>query len=212
MKKELNIYNIVLFHILIIISSNFLVQYPFTIMNLHTTWGAFTYPLTFITTDLTTRIIGPSKAKTIIFAAMLPGAITSYIVSTLFVNGIYQDLTSLFHLNMVAFRISLACFMAYIIGQLLDILIFQKLRNNKSWWLAPSASSLVGNFIDTVVFFFLAFYGSNIAVLRDHWIETAAIDFCLKYFVTLVCFIPLYRIILNTIIKNYSTDAKMFYK
>lgn len=212
MKKELSIYNIVLFHILIIISSNFLVQYPFTIMNLHTTWGAFTYPLTFITTDLTIRILGPSKAKTIIFTAMLPGAIASYIVSTLFVNGTYQGLSSLFHLNMVAFRISLACLMAYIIGQLLDVLIFQKLRNNKSWWLAPSVSSLIGNFIDTVVFFFLAFYGSNVPVLRDHWIEIATIDFCFKYFVTLVCFIPLYGIVLNIITKNYSANAKMFYK
>ena len=97
--------------------------------------------------------------------------------------------------------------MAYIIGQLLDIVIFQKLRNNKPWWLASSASSLIGNFIDTVVFFFLAFYGANIAVLRDHWIEIATIDFCFKYFVTLACFIPLYGIILNTITKNYNLKA-----
>lgn len=100
-------------HIAIICASNVLVQHPVVFFNLHTTWGAFSYPLIFILTDLTTRIIGASAARKIIYVAMFPGLISSLLISNWFEYGYFWVA------NTLAIRVSLASFCAYVLGQLL---------------------------------------------------------------------------------------------
>ncbi len=117
------------FHILIITSSNYLVQLPITIFSFHTTWGAFTFPFIFLTTDLTVRIYGAPLARRIIAATMLPALSVSYILSALFYQGQWQGFITLNEFNLFVARIALASFMAYALGQIMDIFVFNKLRN-----------------------------------------------------------------------------------
>lgn len=123
-------------HIFLITLSNVLVQYPFDMMGLHTTWGAFTYPAIFILTDLTTRIATANKAQKIIMLSMVPGLIFSYLVASSIEAGNNLNGDSLSVLHLMPLRIALACFIAYVIGQLLDVAVFQRYRNQPAWWLA----------------------------------------------------------------------------
>jgi uncharacterized integral membrane protein (TIGR00697 family) len=183
-----------LIHIAIIALSNILVQYPFVILDFHTTWGAFTFPMIFILTDMTVRMLGPVHARSVVLKAMIPGLIISYVVTTLFANqGLW---------NLLAFRVAIASFTGYLLGQLLDIVVFQKLRAKSKWWLAPTASSLLGNIIDTYAFFFLAFYKCSDAVLSAYWPEIAFVDFCFKFIISILCFVPMYGVALKYLIKK----------
>lgn len=182
-----------LVHICLIILSNILVQYPFSILGFHTTWGAFTYPLIFITTDLTTRLLGAEVARRVIFKSMLPGLITSYCLACVFnqdphMLGIFPELP---------LRIACACLCAYVIGQLLDVFIFQRIKLNASWWRAPLTATTIGNIIDTFIFFFLAFYHCHHPFLNQHWMEIALIDLSFKIIISIFAFIPLYGAILK---------------
>ena len=105
-------------HIFIIVLSNYAVQIPMNCFGITSTWGTFTYPFIFITTDLTVRIYGPHLARKVIFAAMIPALIASYFVGTLFAQGQYQGLDSLTDFSLFVFRISAASFSAYVIGQI----------------------------------------------------------------------------------------------
>lgn len=131
-----------LFHLLVIISSNYLVQLPITIFGFHTTWGAFSFPFIFLATDLTVRIFGAPLARRIIFAVMLPALLVSYVVSSLFYMGSWQGFAALTNFNLFVARIAAASFMAYALGQILDVHVFNRLRQNRRWWLAPTASTL----------------------------------------------------------------------
>jgi uncharacterized integral membrane protein (TIGR00697 family) len=182
---------LVLAHILIICLSNALVQHPFDLFGFKTTWGAFIYPLIFILTDLTTRLIGQAKARKIILSAMFPGLICSYFISNYYRQGEWLVFSSF------AMRIAFASFCAYVLGQLLDIRIFQRFRQNQQWWVAPSISNVFGNFFDTYAFFFIAFYRSSDAFLGAHWLEIATFDLVFKLGLSLLTFIPLYGVILQ---------------
>ena len=141
------------FHMLVIASSNYLVQLPFTLFGLHTTWGAFTFPFIFLATDLTVRIFGAPLARRIIFWVMLPALLISYVLSVLFYQGQFQGFETLTTLNWFVARIAIASLMAYALGQILDIHVFNRLRQFKQWWVAPAASTLLGNGLDTLAFF-----------------------------------------------------------
>lgn len=169
MKISLNIC-LILSHIIILCLSNTLVQYPFTLLGFNTTWGAFSYPLIFILTDLTTRLLGQKVAKRVIFIAMVPGLFCSYFISNYSVHGTWLTV------NHLAFRVAFASFCAYVLGQLSDIAIFRRLCWNKAWWLAPTVSSIFGNLLDTFCFFFIAFYHGSNAFLSQHWVEIATVD------------------------------------
>ncbi|WP_176264831.1 queuosine precursor transporter, partial [Salmonella enterica] len=106
-----------LFHLLVIISSNYLVQLPITIFGFHTTWGAFSFPFIFLATDLTVRIFGAPLARRIIFAVMIPALLVSYVVSSLFYMGAWQGFAALADFNLFVARIAAASFMAYALGQ-----------------------------------------------------------------------------------------------
>lgn len=190
------------FHILIIASSNYLVKIPFTIFEFNTTWGAFTFPFIFLSTDLTIRVFGANLARKIILVVMIPALILSYVISVLFSDGDWTGLSSLCDFNMFVFRIALASFAAYLVGQLMDITIFNHLRQNYRWWVAPTASAIVGNAIDTLLFFAIAFHHSDDIYMATHWVEIAIMDYGFKILICGVFFLPLYKIILNYILKK----------
>ncbi len=181
-------------HVFLITLSNLLVQYPFTLFGLHTTWGAFSYPAIFILTDLTTRLSSPNTARKIIFKSMFPGLIISYLIASYLAAG-HFDFSTLYHLPM---RVALACFIAYTTGQLLDIVVFQRYRQNATWWLAPALSSTLGNVVDTFLFFSVAFYHSTNPFLSEHWPEIAGIDLIFKIIISLLAFVPAYGILLKS--------------
>ena len=132
------------FHIFIITASNYLVQIPFEVhvplaffgaqedFMFHSTWGTLTFPFIFLATDLTVRVFGAKEARWIIFVVMIPALIISYVVSTLFSDSQYQGWQALTAFNLFVFRIALASFCAYVFGQLLDVLVFNRLRQLKT--------------------------------------------------------------------------------
>jgi uncharacterized integral membrane protein (TIGR00697 family) len=185
------------FHILILASSNYLVQLPFTVFGYHTTWGAFTFPFVFLATDLTVRLFGASLARKIIFVVMMPALIISYVASVLFYQGSFQGFDKLANFDTFVARIALASFTAYVIGQAMDVTVFNRLRQVKAWWVAPSLSTVLGNALDTVVFFSVAFYQSSDPFMAVHWVEIATVDYAFKMIISLVMFIPMYGLLLN---------------
>ena len=196
------------FHIIVIASSNYLVQIPFDIFGFHTTWGAFTFPFIFLTTDLTIRIFGASLARKIIFAVMIPALLFSYLISVLFFETHWVGWSALTQFNSFVFRIALASFAAYLVGQLMDITVFNYLRKNQFWWVAPSASAIFGNGIDTIVFFAIAFYKSSDEFMANHWGEISLMDYSFKILICGLFFLPLYGIILNFILKKLTAKKQ----
>ena len=121
-QKSQALFWLALFHIAVIASSNYLVQFPFTItllngFEVHSTWGALTFPFIFLATDLTVRIFGQSLARRIIFFVMLPALLLSYALSVVFSEGHWVGWGALAHFNLFVLRIALASFAAYAFGQ-----------------------------------------------------------------------------------------------
>lgn len=196
-----------IFHITIIAASNYLVQFPFTItlpngFEIHSTWGALSFPFIFLATDLTVRIFGQQLARKIIFWVMFPALILSYILSVIIENGSWIGWHALFTFNFFVFRIALASFSAYALGQILDIFVFNKLRQHKSWWIAPTASTFAGNALDTLLFFFIAFYASSDSFMATNWPHIAFVDYLFKLLICSFLFIPAYGILLNILTKK----------
>lgn len=187
------------FHILIICASNYLVQLPFQIFGFHTTWGAFSFPFVYLASDLSVRIFGQRAARKIIIQAMFPALLISYLMGVIFNQGDFQGVAALAQFNTFVFRIAFASFAAYLIGQWMDISVFAKLRNTRSWWVAPAASTLIGNLLDTIVFFGLAFYASSDPFMAAHWPEIASIDYSFKLMVSLGLFLPAYGVLLKVL-------------
>lgn len=195
-KSTSNFKYLPLIHIAIIAISNVLVQYPFKVFGFHTTCAIFTFPMIFLITDVTVRILGSAEARRVVLKSMLPGLIISYLLATLFSKS--SDI-----INILAIRVAIGSFTGYLLGQLLDIMVFQRFRVNAKWWLAPTASSLVGNIVDTYSFMFVAFYYCSDPVLSAHWPEIAFIDFVFKFLVSIFCFIPMYGITINYFTKKF---------
>lgn len=193
---------LVLFHLIIIASSNYLVQLPFTIFGFHTTWGAFTFPFIFLATDLTVRIFGAALARKIIFLVMLPALAVSYLLSVVFFEGQFQGFGQISEFNLFVARIAIASFMAYMLGQILDVHVFNRLRQMKAWWVAPTCSTLIGNALDTLAFFSIAFYQSSDPFMAEHWTEIALVDYGFKLVISLGLFVPMYGVLLNYIVKK----------
>ena len=196
-----------LFHIAIITSSNYLVQLPVSIFGFHTTWGAFTFPFIFLATDLTVRIFGAPLARRIILSVMVPALAISYVISALFFEAQWQGAQALSSLNIMVARIATASFMAYVLGQILDVHVFNRLRRNRRWWIAPVASMFLGNISDTLSFFFIAFYNSTDAFMAEHWVEIALVDYTFKVLICLVFFLPMYGVLLNMLLKRLSAQG-----
>lgn len=197
-----------LFHLLVITSSNYLVQLPISIFGLHTTWGAFSFPFIFLATDLTVRIFGAPLARRIIFVVMIPSLVISYGVSSLFYMGSWQGLEALGQFNLFVARIAIASFMAYALGQILDIQVFNRLRKSHYWWLAPGVAMIFGNMSDTAAFFFIAFWRSTDPFMAQYWVEIAMVDYGFKLLICMAFFLPAYGIFLNYLLKHFADKSE----
>lgn len=198
-----------LFHLLVITSSNYLVQLPISIFGFHTTWGAFSFPFIFLATDLTVRIFGAPLARRIIFAVMVPALAISYGISALFYMGEWQGFAALGTFNLFVARIAVASFMAYALGQILDVHVFNRLRQSRRWWFAPTASTLFGNISDTVAFFFIAFWRSPDPFMAAHWGEIALVDYSFKVLISIIFFLPMYGVLLNMLLKRLADKSDL---
>jgi uncharacterized integral membrane protein (TIGR00697 family) len=184
-------------HLVIIAASNYLVQLPFTLFGFHSTWGAFSFPFIFLATDLTVRIFGAQMARRIILRAMIPALFLSYALSVLFYEGAFQGFGQLGEFNLFVARIALASFIAYVFGQFLDVQVFNGLRRKRNWWIAPAASTVLGNALDTLLFFSIAFYQSPDAFMAENWVEIALVDYTFKLIISLLLFLPAYAVLLK---------------
>jgi uncharacterized integral membrane protein (TIGR00697 family) len=192
---------LVALHIAIIIASNYLVQLPFELWGVHTTWGAFSFPLVFVITDLTVRLIGAPAARRVVARVMVPALLASYAISVLFFEGRFNGWQALTEFNGFVARIALASFLAYVVGQLADITVFAWLRRLPQWWIAPATSTILGGLLDTAVFFSVAFYRSSDAFMAEHWVEIAAVDYATKLAFSLVALLPLYGAALRALLR-----------
>jgi uncharacterized integral membrane protein (TIGR00697 family) len=184
---------LVALHIFVIVISNALVSIPVEILGVKLTWAAFVYPLVILATDLTVRLIGKGIARATI-AAAYPLAIIGSIAVVL-LEGAPQS---------VALRIGFGSATAYLIGCLLDVYVFQYVREKftQQWWAAPALSMVVANFIDSYVFFSIAFQGSADEYMAAHWPEIALSQSILKIVVGFIIFLPAYGILLNYLKKR----------
>ena len=165
---------------IVVLSSNYLVQFPVKYYGLQDilTYGAFTYPIAFLITDLANRSYGKQIARKIVYFGFVVG-----ISFTLFFSTNFSDLISV--------RIAIGSGTAFIVAQLLDVQIFDKLRE-KSWYVAPLSSSLIGSTVDTFLFFSISFYATGVP-----WFTLSLGDLAIKLLVTLVMLIP-FRLLLGT--------------
>ena len=164
----------------VVLTSNYLVQFPIHYYGLSEilTYGAFTYPIAFLITDLANRSFGKNIAKKIVYFGFFIG-----ISFTLFFSTNFSDLISI--------RIAIASGTAFLISQRIDVYVFDKLRN-KYWFIPPLASSINGSVIDTFLFFSIAFYATGIP-----WFSLALGDLAVKLFVSLLMLLP-FRFLLKT--------------
>jgi uncharacterized integral membrane protein (TIGR00697 family) len=164
----------------VIIISNYLVQFPINKFNLQNilTYGAFSYPVTFLITDLANRRFGKEKARKLVYFGFVFG-----ILLTLFVSTNFEDVISI--------RIAIGSGAAFLVAQLIDIEIFQKLRNNV-WFLAPMTSSILGSIIDTFLFFSISFLGTDIP-----WVTLAFGDLFVKILMVFLMLIPFRLLIIK---------------
>ena len=179
---------LVALHIFVIVISNALVSIPVEILGVKLTWAAFTYPLVILATDLTVRLIGKGIARATI-AAAYPLAIIGSIAVVL-LEGAPQS---------VALRIGFGSATAYLIGCLLDVYVFQFVREKftQQWWAAPALSMVFANFIDSYVFFSIAFQGGADEYMAANWPEIALSQSILKIVVGFIVFLPAYGLLLN---------------
>ena len=171
--------------------SNYLVQFPIKYFNLENllTYGAFSYPIAFLITDLSNRRYGKDTAKKIVYLGFGLGVFLTFYFST---N--YSDLVSI--------RIAIGSGVAFLTAQLIDVNIFDRLRQ-KEWFIAPLASSLIGSIIDTFLFFSISFYGTGI-----NWVTLSFGDLFVKIFVSLTMLIP-FRFLLSYIKETSAIKKKI---
>ncbi len=172
----------------IVLASNYLVQFPVNYFSLNEilTYGAFSYPITFLITDLANRAYGKYVARKIVYIGFIIG-----ILLTLFVSTNFSDIISI--------RIAIGSGVAFFVAQNLDVQIFDKLRK-KIWFVAPLVSSILGSITDTFLFFSIAFYSTGIP-----WVTLALGDLLVKLIITIVMLVP-FRLLLNKI-KDYSSKS-----
>ena len=164
----------------VVLTSNYLVQFPIKYHGLEKilTYGAFSYPVAFLITDLTNRSYGKIIARKIVYIGFVIG-----IVFTLFFSTNFEDLISV--------RIAIGSGVAFLVAQLLDVQIFDQLKKKK-WFVAPLTSSLIGSTVDTFLFFSISFYATGIP-----WVTLSLGDLAVKILVALIMLIP-FRLLLGT--------------
>jgi len=164
----------------VVLTSNYLVQFPFEFLGLDEilTYGAFSYPIAFLITDLANRSYGKIAARKIVYIGFATGILFTFLFSTNFSE-------------LISIRIAFGSGIAFITAQLLDVQIFDKLRK-KEWFIAPLTSSFFGSIVDTFLFFSISFYGTEI-----NWITLSLGDLAVKILVALIMLIP-FRLLSGT--------------
>ena len=165
----------------VVLASNYLVQFPIKYYGLEEilTYGAFSYPIAFLITDLANRSFGKIVARKIVYIGFAIGISFTLLFSTNFAD-------------LISIRIAIGSGTAFLVAQLLDVQIFDKLRK-REWFVAPLTSSLIGSTIDTFIFFSISFYGTGIP-----WITLSLGDLSVKIFVALMMLVP-FRLLLKTL-------------
>jgi queuosine precursor transporter len=165
----------------VVLLSNYLVQFPINYYGLEKvlTYGAFSYPIAFLITDLTNRSYGKLIARRIVYIGFTIGVSFTLLFSTNFAD-------------LISVRIAIGSGTAFLIAQLLDVKIFDQLRKKK-WFVAPLTSSFIGSTVDTFLFFSISFYGTGIP-----WITLSLGDLFVKIFVAMIMLIP-FRLLLGTL-------------
>ena len=173
---------------LVVVLSNFLVQFPIKYFGLNEilTYGAFSYPITFLITDLANRAYGKLVARKVVYVGFTIG-----VLLTLFVSTNFSDIISI--------RIAIGSGVAFFVAQNLDVQIFDSLRK-KIWYAAPLTSSIIGSVTDTFLFFSIAFYATGIP-----WVTLAFGDLAVKVFIALVMLIP-FRLLISKM-KDFSESS-----
>ena len=169
----------------VVVISNYLVQFPVQFLGLSEvlTYGAFSYPVTFLITDLANRAYGKLVARKVVYIGFFIG-----IILTLFVSTNFADIISI--------RIAIGSGIAFFVAQNLDVQVFDRLRK-RSWFIAPITSSILGSITDTFLFFSIAFYLTGVP-----WVSLALGDLAVKIFIAITMLIP-FRLLINKI-KDYS--------
>ena len=164
----------------VVLSSNYLVQFPVNYYGLNEilTYGAFSYPIAFLITDLANRSYGKIVARKIVYFGFVLGISFTVLFSTDFAD-------------LISVRIAIGSGVAFLIAQLLDVQIFDRLRE-KEWFVAPLTSSMIGSTIDTFLFFSISFYGTGVP-----WVTLSLGDLIVKVIVALIMLIP-FRLLLKT--------------
>ena len=165
----------------VVLSSNYLVQFPIKFYGLEEilTYGAFSYPVAFLITDLANRSYGKLVARKIVYIGFAIGVSFTLLFSTNFAD-------------LISVRIAIGSGTAFLVAQLLDVQIFDQLRKKK-WFIAPITSSFIGSTVDTFLFFSISFYATGIP-----WITLSLGDLVVKIFVALIMLIP-FRLLLGTL-------------
>ena len=176
---------------LIIVLSNYLVQFPVNYMGLQDvlTYGAFSYPVAFLITDLSNRKYGKNIAKKIVYFGFVFGLILTLCFATNY-------------LDLISVRIAIGSGTAFLVAQLIDVHIYDRLRK-KIWFIAPLVSSLVGSCVDTFLFFSISFYGTGI-----NWVTLSLGDLFVKIFVALMMLIP-FRLLLSYVQEISTIEKKI---
>ena len=165
----------------VVLSSNYLVQFPIKYYGLEEilTYGAFSYPVAFLITDLANRSYGKLVARKIVYIGFAIGVSFTLLFSTNFAD-------------LISVRIAIGSGTAFLVAQLLDVQIFDQLRKKK-WFIAPITSSFIGSTVDTFLFFSISFYATGIP-----WVTLSLGDLSVKIFVALIMLIP-FRLLLGTL-------------
>ena len=173
---------------IVVVLSNYLVQFPVQQFGLSEilTYGAFSYPVTFLITDLANRAYGKAVARKVVYLGFIIG-----ILLTLFVSTNFKDIISI--------RIAIGSGVAFFIAQNLDVQVFDRFRK-KIWYIAPLTSSILGSVTDTFLFFSIAFFATGVP-----WVSLAMGDLAVKLFITLLMLIP-FRLLLNKI-RDYTDNS-----
>ena len=164
----------------VVLSSNYLVQFPINYYGLNEilTYGAFSYPIAFLITDLANRSYGKRVARKIVYFGFMLGIGFTVLFSTDFAD-------------FISIRIAIGSGVAFLTAQLLDVQIFDRLRK-KEWFVAPLTSSIIGSTIDTFLFFSISFYGTGVP-----WVTLSLGDLIVKVIIALIMLIP-FRLLLKT--------------
>lgn len=180
------LWKLVCFHTFIIALSNYLVTIKFSMFGLPLTWAAFTFPLIVVATDLTVRLVNKENARAIVSAAFVPAIIAS--IAVVYLSGAPSS---------VAWRIGLASGVAYLFSNLMDVFVFQKVRERlQMWFWAPAISAVFANIVDTFVFFAVAFYNSANAYMAANWHILALNQTGAKVLVSAAVILPIYGVLL----------------